>query len=138
MNDAASATRKNNRRTRKFVGGARLSMDTKQLDVHCFDCKKFFESVFHRYSSKNEPVNQPAKRCICGACLDLITRSHTAETQRFRRHEHALVHKWFDSAGTDDKPAVPLTQEIELEGYTQTYLKRLDDNWRQAEKLLER
>jgi hypothetical protein len=113
--------------------GARFIMNTtEQLDALCFDCKRFFESIIQKCSSKTEP--KPAERCVCSTCLDVLSKSHSAETQRFRRHEHALVHKWLNSVGSEDEPAVPLTREIELEGFTQEYLERLDADWWRMQK----
>ena len=114
-------------------------MDTNKIASGHLNCKRFFETIVRICTSKNAPVTavkHPEKQCICKSCLDPLSRSHSESVRQFRQHDRELVHKWLTESGYHDtnNPPIHATREIQLEGFADAYLEKLEEGWCQAEK----
>lgn len=114
-------------------------MDTYDIASDHFNCKRFFEKIVRICTSKNAPVTAVEhleKRCICGACLDPLSRSHSESVRQFRQHDRELVHKLLTESAYDEtgNPPIHVAREIQLEGFAEAYLEKLEEGWCQAEK----
>ncbi|RTL42358.1 MAG: hypothetical protein EKK48_10210 [Candidatus Melainabacteria bacterium] len=114
-------------------------MDTNNISSGHFDCKRFLEKIIRICTHKNAPVTvveHLEKRCICAGCIDPLSRAHSESARQFRQHDRELVHKWLTESAYNDSgnPQIYVAREVQLEGFAEAYLEKLEEGWCQAEK----
>jgi hypothetical protein len=105
--------------------------------------KEVIESLVLRGSHRKSDANDTAETvktlkhaCICKPCLDIISRTHSAETARHRHHEHNLVNRWLIGPA-NYSPTQKAPEEVTLDGFAAEYLDRLAEQWAQGERKLD-
>jgi hypothetical protein len=99
--------------------------------------------ALHRHSENAEQmashlvgsrgIKRLDRACVCRSCLDIVSRSHSAQASKYRKHEHKFVHHWLIDRASDNE-ALFLPREVPLGGFAAEYLVRLEKQWLQGEE----